>query len=595
MSEKPAIPEASAPTSHLYPWLRTLLEPLKPVFKEALAISLFTNLLALAVPLFTLQVYDRVVAHNGESTLVALSIGILLALGFDFVLRQSRSRLLQNVALHLDAQLGRMLYDKFSSLPLRTLEEKPSSYWQGLFQDMTTLRSIFSGPTAVMVLDIPFALVFVIVIFVLAFPVAWLLLIIIPTFLILTYFSSRLQSALTTREVTRQQNREGLLAELIAGRTTVKALMIDKAMRGEFESVHARTIQQSYHRGALADNFIAFGQTLAQLSTVFIVIAGALAIIDRDLTVGSLIATTMLTGRIIAPLNQLVSGWRQFAAAKQAAIRLETLFQQPSQRENPGIKRGRPNGDLSVEHVSFSYKKDAAPVVNEIAFKIGPGLLVGMIGRNGCGKTTLVKLLLGLYTPDKGRILLDGADMQQFSRNELASWIGYVPQECFLFAGTIKDNIKKAHPEATDEEILEAAKRAGADPFIINLPDGYNTQIGEAGHMLSGGQRQRIAIARALLRNPPILLLDEVSNHLDSDAERALTEMLHSLKADHTIITVTHSPTLLRSCDRIMVIEKGRLAMAGPSEDVFARISGPMQPPPPTAPATPGKRKGGGA
>ena len=302
--------------------------------------------------------------------------------------------------------------------------------------------------------------------------------------------------------------------------------------------------------------------------------AGAIAIIERELTVGALIATTMLTGRIIAPLSQLLSSWKQFANAKQSADRLEKLFAEVGEREEAALKRERPKGTLTMEHVSFAYGEGKTPAVSDLAFKIGPGHLIGIVGRNGSGKSTLVKLLLGLYKPQKGRVLLDDADINQFSRDELASWIGYVPQECFLFSGSIKSNITKAHPSASDDRILAAAKLAGADSFIVNLPNGYDTEIGEGGHTLSGGMRQRVAIARALLRNPPVLLLDEVSNHLDMDAERALVRTLSELKKDRTIIVVTHSPMLLKACDRILVLDRGHVAMAGPAEDVLARISG---------------------
>lgn len=563
----------ATPKRAFYPWFRQLIRPLKPYYREAFAISFFTNLLVLAVPLFTLQVYDRVVSHNATSTLVALSIGVMLALVFDFFLRQGRSRLLQNVALHLDAKLGRLLYEKLTALPLRVLEERPASYWQGIFSDMTTLRGVMSGPSAVMLLDIPFAILFVIVIFTLAPSVAWVLLLIIPAFLLLTWLSTTAQTAMTMRERKQQQSREAMLAELIAGRTTVKALMIDKTMQPDFESLHARSVHQSYQRGLMADNFIALGQTLAQLATVLIVIVGALAIIDRELTIGALIATTMLTGRIVAPLNQMLATWKQFAAAKQAAGRIQELFSHEGEREVTALERERPHGDVTVENVSFAYKDGAAPVVTDVGFKIGPGHLVGIVGRNGSGKSTFIKLLLGLYPPSKGRVLLDGADIQQFSREEKTRWIGYVPQECFLFAGSIKDNIRKAYPQASDEDILKAAKLSGADAFIINLPDGYDTQIGEGGHTLSGGMRQRIAIARALLRNPPVLLLDEVSNHLDSDAERALVATLNELKKERTIITATHAPLLLKACDRIVVMERGRLVMAGPGPEILQRIS----------------------
>lgn len=552
------------------PWLRSLLKPLMPYFKEALSISLFTNLLALAVPIFTLQVYDRVVAHNATATLAGLAIGVVLALTFDFILRQSRSRLLQHVALKMDATLGRDIYRKFCALPLRTLEERPTAYWQTIFADMASLRAVISGPSAVLLLDIPFAILFMTVIAILAPAVAWLLLLIVPAFMALSWFSSKLQTAPQQKT---GQTRDMLIAELISGRTTVKALMIDKTMQEHFESLHADSIQQGYKRGTLSDNFIALGQILSQLSTVIIVIVGALAIIDRDLTTGSLIATTMLTGRIIQPLNQMLSTWRQFATAKQAATRLDEFFGEASEREATALERPRPQGELIAEQVSYGYNENAPLAVKEVSFRISPSHMVGIVGRNGCGKTTLVKLLLGLYAPDKGRILLDGADIKQFSRTELSEWIGYVPQECFLFSGSIKENIAKTQPHAKDEQILAAAQLSGTDRFVSTMPEGYDTQVGESGYMLSGGQRQRIAIARALLRNPPVLLLDEVSNHLDTEAERALAETLQRLKENRTIILVTHSPMLLKACDSIIVMEKGHIAMAGKTDEIMAKIS----------------------
>lgn len=569
-----------------YEWLKRVLLPLRRRFAEVVVISLFTNLLALAVPLYTLQVYDRVVGHRATTTLIALAIGILLALVFDFLLRLTRSRMLQDAAIDIDAHLGRHLYNRFRLLPLQVIESKPTNYWRSLFQDTQIIRSVFSGPTAVLLADIPFALLFLLVIFIVATPIAWALLLIIPAFLTLTWWSTRRMTEASSNETNRNLSHDMMISEMLAGRTTVKALRIDAVAQPHYEDLHAASIEDSYQRGVRTDLAIALGQSLAVSSTAFLVTLGALAIIAGEMTVGSLIATTMLTSRIIAPLNQLLSGWRGFARCKQAIEHLNQIEALPREKDESSVSRPRPKGLMQVENISVRYAGSDQPVIKDCSFALQPGQMVGLIGRNGCGKSTLVKTLQGLYTPEAGRILLDGADIAQFSRAEITQWIGYVPQECFLFSGTIRDNIAKAWPEASSDAVLAAARLAGADEFIIDLPDGYDTPIGEAGHRLSGGQRQRLAIARALLRNPPVLLLDEVTSNLDSASEIKLRHHLLALSQDRSILVATHSLPILRACHRILVMDRGRIVQDGPADQVLATIVG-------QDPA--GKKKTGGA
>lgn len=561
-------------TSHKYAWFRALLAPLRSHFIEILVISFFANILALAVPLFTLQVYDRVVGHNATTTLVALSLGVCIALIFDFLLRQTRSRILQQAAIHIDAKLGEQLYHRFSTLPLATLESKHTNYWRSLFQDTQIIRSVFSGPSAILLADIPFALLFFVVICIIATPIAWALLLIIPAFLTLTWLSTKTLNKDTAKELGKNRSHDALISELLAGRTTVKAMMIDKTMQPEYEQTHANAVEESYKRGIDTDRFIAIGHTLSIASTALLVTLGALAIIDREMTIGSLIATTMLTARIIAPLNQLLMQWRTFARCKEAIKHLDAIEQLPREKEQPTLERPRPAGLMVAEDISFAYDGQEQPVIKHCNLALRPGEMVGIVGKNGSGKTTLIKLLQGLYKPTTGRILLDEGDISQFSREEMTKWVGYVPQECFLFAGTIKDNIAKAWPEADDKAILAAAKLSGADRFIIDLPNGYDTNIGEAGHKLSGGQRQRLAIARALLRNPPVLLLDEVTSNLDSESEVVLRHYLLSLAKERSILVSTHSIPMLRACHRIIVMDKGHVSLEGPAAEVLTRITG---------------------
>jgi PrtD family type I secretion system ABC transporter len=569
-------------------WLRALLRPLRGAFREVFVISLFVNVLAISVPVFVLQVYDRVVFYSGVTTLVGLVIGVGTALLFDFALRQARSRLLHRVALKIDVRLGCKLFEKILSLPLRALERRSASYWRILFADMETVRNVFSGPSAVLVTDLPFAVIFLLVIFVVAQPIAWVLLIILPLFLVVAWRSGRAMDSSLRGERAASLNRDELLSEMIAGRTTVKALALEPAIRPAWEERHAETIVQSMDRGRRSDGYVNLGFLMMMGTTVTLVSVGALAIIDHKVTLGALIATVMLSNRIIMPFNQLVGTWRNLAGFKQSMARLDELFKNASERRETGLALDRPRGRLTLESVSFGYEPDVPPVVDGISLNIEPGGMTAVVGRNGSGKTTLIKMFNGLYAPDQGRVLLDGADIAQFTRAELARWIGYVPQECFLFAGTIRDNIAITALEASDEEILRAAKLAGVHEYVIDLPDGYATDIGEAGARLSGGQRQRIAIARALLADPPVLLLDEVTGNLDSHAELALRDTLKSLADTHTIVLVTHTPVLLRACRTIVVLDAGKVTMAGPAQQVLPKITGsapPLAPAPAPSPA----------
>ncbi len=536
--------------------------------------SFFVNVLALAVPAFTMQVYDRVVYHAGISTLQGLALGMLFVLAFDYVLRQSRSRIMQRVALRVDVIVGKQIFDKFMSLPMKTLESKPGAHWQSLFRDVDIVRNTLSGASAILMADLPFAILFLGVIFVIAPAIAWVLLILLPIFVVVAWRSASVMSEANREERETTQSRDGLIAEIIAGRTTIKALALDRAMRPIWEQKHAENIERSILRGGKSDTFTNLGGTLTMLTTICMTSIGAIAIIDQRLTMGGLIATNMLSGRLIGPLNQLVQQWRTYSNFRQAVERLGQMFNEPSERIESEVKLDKPRGEIAVENATFSYAEGAAPVVDNVTLKIEQGGVNALVGRNGSGKTTLLKILQGLYLPTSGRVLLDGADISQFSRSELATWIGYVPQENVLFAGSVRDNIAHRIPDASDDEIVRAAKAAGIHQFIIDLPDGYASEIGEAGQRLSGGQRQRISIARALVGEPPVLLLDEPSSSLDRQAEHDLRKTLEEIGKTCTVVIVTHSPILLSACRDLAALDRGRVALAGPASEILPRLFG---------------------
>ncbi|CCQ73428.1 peptidase domain-containing ABC transporter [Magnetospira sp. QH-2] len=562
--------KAEGPTA----WIRYILKPLKRTFSEVLMMSFFINLLALAVPVFVLQIYDRVVFHAGMTTLQGLSIGMGLVLLFDYLIRNSRARVMQTVALKVDVQVGRHLFDKMTALPLQHLETQPGSFWQSLFRDVDVVRNTLSGASAVLLTDLPFVVLFLGLICVIAWPIAWVLLMILPVFLLVAWRSGAVLNAANTEERKTSLNRDGLIAEIIAGRTTVKALALERAMKPVWEDAHADNIERSIERGHKTDSFTSLATTLTMGTTVMMTTVGAIAIIDQELTIGSLIATNMLSSRIIGPLNQLVNTWRGYATFKQSVERLGKVFASESDRQESEVSMGRPNGKVQFENVTFRYGQDSAAVLDKVNLTITANGMHALVGRNGSGKTTLIKMAQGLYKPAEGRVLLDDADIAQFSRSEIASWVGYVPQELVLFAGTVRDNIIHRYPDATDEEIVSAAQAAGVHDVIVDLPDGYASQIGEAGRRLSGGMRQRMAIARALIGDPAVLLFDEPSGSLDRQAEEELKSTLKRLSKDHTIILVTHSPVLLSACDNLIALDKGRVAIAGPAKEILPRLFG---------------------
>jgi len=561
-------------------WLKPVMRTVRPVYREVAAMSLFVNVLALATPIFVLQVYDRVVFHAGLSTLKALVVGMAVAIGFDFVLRQSRARMLQKAALRFDVAVGRALFDRLTRLPLPELERRPAAFWTSLFRDLETLRNTLSGSTALLLVDLPFAVLFAILVFVIAEPVAWVLLVVLPLFVVLGLASGRSLDAANRDERDAGFQRERLVAEMVAGRATVKSLALGDWLRPKYEALHAGTIGQSLLRGGKADGFANLALLLTVSTTVAVTAFGALAIVEQQLTIGALIAANILVGRIAAPFNQLVGTWRNYAMYRQAKRRLGEVFALAGEDEPEGVELPRPSGELSFDELSFRYGDDLAPAIDGIKAQIKPPGFLGIVGSNGSGKTTLLKLVQGLYVPSAGRVLLDGADVAQFPRAHLARWIGYVPQECVLFSGSIRDNLLAGRPDAGDDEIVRASGIAGLHDRVLALPDGYATEVGEGGLRLPGGLRQRVAVARALVGDPPVLLLDEPSNNLDREGEADLKRGLASLARDHMVVAVTHSPVLLSACNMILVMERGKVVRAGPPAEILAGLNAPPAPAP---------------
>ncbi|HEC91320.1 MAG TPA: peptidase domain-containing ABC transporter, partial [Alphaproteobacteria bacterium] len=338
-----------------FAWLKPFIRPLKPVFREIAAMSAFINLLALAVPVFTMQVYNRVIRSGAMSTLQGLVIGMVIIVVFDYVLRQSRSRILQTIALRIDVGVGKQLFNKVVSMPLDVLEKFPGAHWQSLFRDVDTIRNTLSGATAVLIADLPFAFLFLGIIFIIARPIAWVLLVALPIFMLVAWRAGTVMSNANKNERETTQGRDEMIAEMIAGRTTIKALALENAMRPIWEKKHAGNIEKAISRGGKTDSFSNLGASLSMTTSIALTTIGALAIIDQNMTIGALVATNMMSSRIMGPLNQLVSQWRAYNGFLQAVGRLGTLFNTPSERQESAVEMERPNGRITLEGVTFTY------------------------------------------------------------------------------------------------------------------------------------------------------------------------------------------------------------------------------------------------
>jgi ATP-binding cassette subfamily C protein LapB len=558
-------------------WLRDLLTPLSGAFLEVAAFSFAINLLALAVPVFVLQVYDRVVAYAGMSTLQGLLVGMAVVLGFDFVLRQARGRILQTIALRLDVAVARRLFATLTDAPLRTLERTGAERWASAFRDVDTVRNALSGSTALLFCELPFLVLSFALVLVIAEPVAHVLLAVVPLMATVAWRSNAAMSAAGRSERAVGQSRDALLSEIIVARGALKAHGAGAALEARWGKAHAEAIAAAAVRGGRSDAYANLATTLTLATTVAMTAVGALAILDQTLTIGALVAANMLSGRLLGPLHQLVAGWRGFMAARLAIERLGAIFALAAAPRGRTVAMVRPTGAIVLDEVGFAFAPGAGAALAGVSLRIPPRGLHALIGANGSGKTTLLKLIRGLYRPVEGRILIDDADIAQFEDDELGRWIGYLPQDDALFAGTIRDNIALARPGAGDAEIVAAARFAVLHDEVAAMAEGYATEVGEGGRRLSAGQRQRVGLARALLKDPAIVLLDEPSSHLDEETTVRLRESLGALARSRPVVVATHSRLLLAAADSVTRLAQGSMAASASADEALAGRPPPRQ------------------
>jgi subfamily B ATP-binding cassette protein HlyB/CyaB len=542
---------------------------------HVLVASLFVQLFALATPIFFQLVVDKVLVHKGLSTLVVLVVGMVTLGLFETVLQFLRTYTLSHTTNRIDVELGRRLFHHLFRLPLAYFETRAAGQTVARMRELETIRSFLTGQGLTAVLDLVFTLVFIGVMLIYSVKLTLVVLISIPVYVLI---------AATLRPVLREQiserfNRgarsQQFLVESIVGAPTLKAASVEPMMQAQWEERLASYVSKSFDAGvtgAVGQNMI---QYVSKITTALILFIGAQSVIAGSMTVGELIAFNMIASQVVQPILRLSQLWQDFQQVQVSVARLGDILNAPPEPVPQNLLTlPPPRGAIDLRNVTMRYRPDAPDVLHNVTLSIAPGEVIGVVGPSGSGKSTLTKLIQRLYGPQTGQVMLDGVDVAQLDPGWLRRQIGVVLQENILFNRSIHENIALADPAMARVMVMQAARLAGADEFIAQLPQGYDTMIEERGANLSGGQRQRIAIARALVTNPRILILDEATSALDYESERIIQENMRAIVRGRTVIIIAHRLAAVRPCTRIVGMQRGEIVEVGSHEELLRRNGG---------------------
>ncbi|MBK1681476.1 type I secretion system permease/ATPase [Rhodocyclus tenuis] len=546
-----------------------------PLYRDVLLAAFLINVFATVIPFFTLNVYDRVVPNAALETLWTLAIGVLLVIGADFGLRMVRGYVLDLAGKRVDIELSALIMERVLGMQMLNRPASAGSFAANL-RAFESVRDFITSTTVIAFIDLPFALIFLLLIFWLGWLLAIPLLLGMGGLVLYALMLQPKMQEMTETTYRATATRNSTLIESLVGIETIKAQCAEGVMQRKWEQSVTYLARVGADLRYLSSSVVNGSAAVQQLVTVFMVIIGVYLIADHQLSQGALIAAVMLSSRALAPFAQIAGLLTQYQNAAMALASLDKVVAQPVERpENASfVRRERIAGGIQFDRVSFSYPGEhPVEVLREASFRIAPGEHVGIIGKVGSGKSTLNRLILGLYQPTSGSIKIDGVDIQQLDPAELRKAIGYVPQDVTLFYGTLRENITIGMPYVEDHGILQAAELAGLQELVGNHPKGFDLIIGERGESLSGGQRQSVAIARALVHEPSVLLLDEPSSAMDYSTEDTLKKNLAAYARDRTMVLVTHRNSLLDLVDRLIVIDRGVIVADGPKQQVVAALA----------------------
>jgi len=556
-----------------FTWFIPAIVKYRKLFGEVLVASFFLQLFALVTPLFFQVVIDKVLVHRGLTTLDVLAIGLLVVSFFEIILGGLRTYMFSHTSNRIDVELGARLFRHLMALPMSYFENRRVGDSVARVRELENIRNFLTGSSLTLVIDLLFTFVFLAVMYYYSPILTFVVIGAIPFYIVLSAVVTPILRKRLHEKFNRGAENQAFLVESITGVETLKTMAVEPQMQRHWEEQLAGYVRSAFRTttlGNLANQSAGF---INKVTVVLILWIGAHLVIVGDLSVGQLIAFNMLAARISGPVLRLVQLWQDFQQAGISVQRLGDILNthpepsyNPNQSTLPAMK-----GRVILDQVTFRYNPDSPEVLRRVALDVPAGQVIGIVGRSGSGKSTLTKLIQRLYVPESGRVLIDGVDLGMVSPAWLRRQIGVVLQENMLFNRSVRDNIALSDPGLPMEAVVQAAKLAGAHEFILELPQGYDTLVGEHGCNLSGGQRQRIAIARALITNPRILILDEATSALDYESERILQDNMRAICKGRTVFVIAHRLSTVRDADRIIVMERGQIVEDGTGEELLRR------------------------
>lgn len=554
-------------------WFKDTLKLSRWLYVDAIAASFVINLIALATPLFVMNVYDRVVPNQATATLWVLATGICGAFLFDLLLKGLRSLCLDLAGKKTDLIISATLFERIVGMAMKFRPARVGSYAQNI-HEFQGMRDFLTSLTLTSLIDLPFTLIILLVIALLGGHLVWIPIIAFPLALGIGHFLQKPLTSTLERTMALGAERQSSLIETLAGLDAVKVNNAESERQYQWEHTIGTLSRLELRVKVLSGLAMNITLLIQQLAGVAMICFGVYMIMDGVLSMGGLVACYMLSGRALGPLAQLSGLLTRYQQAKVTMVSVDQMMELPQERnfdERP-LSRQVLQGAMEFRNLEFTYPNQQNLALRNINLVIRPGEKVGIIGRSGSGKSSLAKLLVGLYQPDEGSLLVDGVDIRQIDVSEVRHNIGYVAQDIQLLSGTLRDNLISGARYVDDEMVLQAAELAGVHEFASLHPQGYELQVGERGQNLSGGQRQNVALARALLLDPPILLLDEPTSAMDNTGEERLKQRLHGVIEKKTVILVTHRASLLSLVDRLVVIDRGQIVADGPKVAVMEAL-----------------------
>ncbi|MGO1119647.1 peptidase domain-containing ABC transporter [Rhodovibrionaceae bacterium A322] len=563
--------KSGGPTLQSASWRQKITKRVRGVLLELILASLAINVLALATPLFVMTLYNKVIGQQDLDTLNILALGMVAVYGFDALLRSLRGYVSAHTGGRIDALIGSEVMHHLIHLPFPHFERTPSGLIGERMRQLDTIRSFFTGQLPMTLVDLAFVFVFVAVLFMIHDVMAWITLASMPLFIAVSAVFHRQQRQLEEQAFKARATKASHLSETVHNALTVKSMGMEPEVERRWDERLALAAWTGFKASNISNIATTLGMTLQFLVSLAILYVGANLVIAGQMTVGALIAANILASRALAPVRMMLMAWVQLQEVKAAFQRVDAIMEEPSEivPEEAG-PAPRFVGNIQLEEISFGFNPAERGILNQIDLTIPAGTVLGIIGPSGSGKSTLVRLIQGLYPATRGRVLYDGNDISHLSASALRQQIGVVPQESQLFSGTVRENILMGAQVKDPERVVAVARFIGAHGFIQRLPNGYETPLGERGSGLSAGQRQMICIARALIRNPRVLILDEATSDLDPVSEEYFLKALQKASRGRTVIIVSHRLSPFMIADRVALLINGRIERVGPPAEVIA-------------------------